>query len=72
MKRYKALNESEFHRMMTEATMEIVKRVLQEVAGPDALPAGDYDYPEDEDFYPEEENYDDPDYLGEGYYPRYY
>lgn len=65
MKRYKALNEGEFHRMISEATMGVVMRVLQEATGLDELPMDDYEYPE-------EENYDDPDYLGEGYYPRYY
>ena len=62
MKRYKALNESEFHRMITEATMGVVRRVLQEVAGSEELPLDDYDYD-----YPEEEYLDDePDE-----YPRY-
>lgn len=81
MKRYKALNEGEFHRMISEATMGVVMRVLQEATGLDELPMDDYEYPED--YYPEgdydypeeyspEENYDYPDYLGESYYPRYY
>lgn len=76
MKSYKKLNESEFHRMISEATMGVVMRVLQEVAGPEA-------YNED---YPYDTPYDDNmdyDYVGqpdvnpsydEDYedYPRYY
>lgn len=33
MRRYRKLNEREFHRMISEATMRVVTRVLQEAAG---------------------------------------
>jgi hypothetical protein len=35
MRRYRKLNEREFHRMISEATMRVVARVLQEAGNPD-------------------------------------
>lgn len=55
MKRYKALNESEFHRMISEATMGVVRRVLQEVNSLRGIPSDDYEYPEDDSYYPEDD-----------------
>ena len=76
MKRYKALNEREFHRMISEATMRVVTRVLQEAAG------FSEDYGEKEPYYgndedyvgqPDAENhdYDYPDDYEDYDYPRY-
>lgn len=79
MKSYKKLNESEFHRMISEATMGVVMRVLQEVAGPEAY---NEDYPYDAP-YDDNMDYDyvgqpdvnpsyDEDYEDYEDYPRYY
>ena len=72
MKRYKALNEREFHRMISEATMGVVVRVLQEAAG---FSEG---YGEEEPYYGDDEDYvgqpdtdDYPDDYEDYDYPRH-
>lgn len=69
MKRYRKLNEREFHRMISEATMGVVARVLQEAAGFSENYGNDEDYVGQPDV--ENYDYDYPDDYEDYDYPRH-